>query len=87
MNLENAMQVIGWLSLIVGLLMTIRQTTKSSQADQIKLENRLTKIESTLDNINQAIVGGQMIARMNEIDNRLKTIEERGCKHAHNCKE
>lgn len=87
MNLENAMQVIGWLSLIVGLLVTIRQTAKNGQADQVKLENRLTKIESTLDNINQAIVGGQMIARMNEIDNRLKTIEERGCQHAYSCKE
>lgn len=87
MNLENVMQVIGWLSLIVGLLVTIRQTAKNGQADQIKLENRLTKIESTLENINQAIVGGQMIARMNDIDSRLKTIEERGCKHAHSCKE
>ena len=87
MGMDQVMQVVGWASLLIGLLVTIKQTAKSSQADQVKLENRLTRIESTLSNINRAIVEGELVARVNEIDNRLKTIEERGCKHAHNCKE
>lgn len=85
MDLATVMQVVAWISLAAGLLISIRTVNRSSQADQVQLENRLTKIESTLSNINQAIVEGQLIARVNDIDSRLKTIEDRGCKHAHDC--
>lgn len=87
MNVDTVMQVIGWASILIGLLVTIKQTAKSSQADQVKLENRLTKIESTLDNINDSLVRGDLIAKVNDLDTRLATIEERGCGYAHECLE
>ena len=79
MSVETVMQVVGWVSLLVGLLVTIRQTAKSSQSDQVALERRLTKMESTLENINNAIVQGELVARVNDIDNRLQNVERYGC--------
>lgn len=84
-GIEVVMQVIAWISLLAGFLITIKQTAKSSQQDQVKLENRLTKIESTLESINDALVRGDLIAKVSDIETRLETIEERGCGYTHEC--
>ena len=51
----------------------------------MKLENRLTKIEETLSNINRVIVEGELVARVNAIEQRVATIEERGCTPGMEC--
>ena len=84
-NVASVMQVIAWIAMTIGLLVTVRTTARSGRDDQVALENRLTKIESTLTNIDNAIVKGELVAKVTDLDSRVKTIEERGCGFAEHC--
>lgn len=84
-SIQEVMQVIAWLGVAVGLILTVRTSARTGQKDQVMLENRLTKIESTLDNINDAIVKGQLIADVADLKNWKRTVEERGCGYAEHC--
>ena len=82
-SFNDVMAVLSAISVIIVIILNAKNLSggnrKEREQEKVTLENRLTKIESLLNQINDAIVKNDLVGKVNDLEYRIDTIEKRGC--------